>query len=312
MKLDGATGADAHRIHSGIAFRIGRGPLRLAMVWLAALLWLTSWAWLRAGDPLVVRYPPPTSVGDVRYGYILDLLRLALDRSGGNYRLEPASTPMNHDRIVQELRDGRSISVGWLQATKAREKTLRPIRFPLYQGFLGWRLLLIRGADQTRFDQVASLADLRQFRAGLEQDWPDVEILGAAGLPVVTTSVYDSLFPMLAAGRFDYLSRSILEIALEHERHQGSGLVIEQNLLLYYPGDLYFFVAPDDRALASRLELGLRRAVADGSFKALFDRHWGAIIQQAGVKRRRVLALRNPLRPAARPILPMLKPEGVK
>lgn len=278
--------------------------MKLTYLWFFLLLCTAT----QAAETLLVRYPPPTSAKDVRYGYTIELLRLALDRSGGNYRLLPADQPMNNDRIVNELRSGNTIDVAWLQTTKEREQRLRPIRFPLYQGLLGWRLLLIRGHDQTRFDKVSTLADLSQFSAGLQQDWPDVGIMRNAGLPVVTTPTYDNLFRMLAAGRFDYLSRSILEIALEHAQHKESGLVIEQHLLLYYPGDLYFFVAPTNKHLATRLNTGLKKAVADGSFAALFSRHWGKIVESAGIKRRQVLLLNNPLFPDAPPQIPLLKP----
>ena len=47
-------------------------------------------------------------------------------------------------------------------------------------------------------------------------------------------------------------------------------LVMEENLMLYYPSPFYFFVNHNNSALADRIERGLRIAIEDGSFDELF------------------------------------------
>ena len=75
-------------------------------------------------------------------------------------------------------------------------------------------------------------------------------------------------------------------------------------MLLHYPAANYFFVAPDNEALAERLETGLRRALEDGSFDELFRTHPvnAEAFRQTNILVRRVLRLENPLLPAATPL----------
>jgi hypothetical protein len=273
---------------------------------LAVLTCICSWS-IASAAPLLIRFPPATSPQDVRYAYTIDLLHLALDLTGGNYRMEPARLPMDNDRIIRELSTpGGLINVAWIQTTREREQQLLPVRFPIYRGLLGWRLLLIRSEDQPLFDRIDKLDALRRFSVGLQKGWPDVDIMESEHIPVTLSQSYDSLFTMLQKDRFDYMSRSILEIALESEQHKGEGLAIEHGLMLHYSGDLYFFFSPTNHALAERVNAGLLKAWHNGAFAALFQRHWGKIIRAAHVEQRRILPLNNPLFPDTPPEVPFL------
>lgn len=271
---------------------------------LLSLMCLTAWA-----EPLRITYPAPVSDKDVRYAYVIDLLKLVLDLTGGNYVLQPSRLPMTQSRIISDLKEGgKLIDVAWLQTSKAREAELLPVRFPIYQGLIGWRLLLIRRGDQERFDRINSLADLAKLKVALGHDWPDVTIMGEAGLPVEKNASYDGIFLQLASGRVDYLSRSVLEIGLEARAHEAEGVVIEEGLMLHYPGAFYFFFSPERPELAERIRTGLLRAHRDGSFEKLFQRHWAKIIADAHLEKRRVIRLKNPLFPEVPPEVPLRAP----
>ncbi|MEJ1935818.1 hypothetical protein WDZ92_36960, partial [Nostoc sp. NIES-2111] len=142
-----------------------------------------------------------------------DLVRLALAKVGDLADVRLVSLEMQQSRSMSELLAGRAaFDLMWSMTTVQRERSgLRVIRFPIDRGLLGWRLLLVTNANLKRWRRVASLDDVRQYVAGQGHDWPDVQILKANGLPVVTTHNYDALFRMLKVGRFDYLPRSILE-----------------------------------------------------------------------------------------------------
>jgi len=278
--------------------------MRMLVLMLAGLLSQSLW-----GEPLSITYPAPVSDKDVRYAYVIDLLKLVLDNTGGDYVLMPSALPMTQSRIINELKDGGGrIDVAWLQTSRAREEELLPVRFPIYQGLIGWRLLLIRSGDQARFDGVNDLADLAKLKVALGHDWPDVTIMGNAGLPVEKNASYDGIFLQLAAGRVDYLSRSVLEIGLEAKAHAAEGVVVEKGLLLHYPGAFYFFFSPGRPELAERIRTGLLRAHRDGSFEKLFQRHWSRIIDEARLDRRRVIRLQNPLFPETPPEVPLRSP----
>ncbi len=145
---------------------------------------------------------------------------------------------------------------------------------------------------------MRTLADLRQLRAGQGRDWADIPILNAAGIQTVEGSTYDGLFAMLDAGRFDFFSRAADEATREYgERHaRHPQLAIEPTLLLHYPLPRYFFLRHDDegRHLAARIEAGMEIMIKDGTLAALFQRYKHQIIEQSGLRHRRVLNIPNP------------------
>jgi hypothetical protein len=149
---------------------------------------------------------------------------------------------------------------------------------------------------------VRSLEDLSRFSAGQGHDWPDSEILRSNGLPVIGVPNYQSLFSMLALGRFDYFPRSLAEVWAEAEQQRGSGLVVDDSLVLHYPSAVYFFVNRNDVALAAHIERGLELAIADGSFEQLFQAFHGEYIERAQLGKRRILRLSNPLLPPQTPL----------
>jgi hypothetical protein len=254
-----------------------------------------------------IRHIRPDSNKDVRNLYYLDALRLALEhtrRDFGDYRLVPVDQNLSQSRAIALLGEGRTLDVLWTMTSRGREQQLRPIRVPLLRGLMGMRLLIIRAEDQGWFDNVTKLDQLRQLRAGQGHDWPDTEILRANDLPLVSVSNYEALFRMLKEGRFDYMPRAVNEPWEEVEAHPDMDLAVEDSLLLYYPAASYFFVAPHDDRLARRLQLGLERALEDGSLTALFRQHPvnRKAFEKAALLTRRVLRLRNPLLPKETPL----------
>jgi hypothetical protein len=61
------------------------------------------------------------------------------------------------------------------------------------------------------------------------------------------------------------------------------------------PKAFYFFVAPKQKKLAADLTKGLERAIADGSFDAVFNKYFQKIIQQEDINNRIIFELKNPL-----------------
>ena len=227
--------------------------------------------------------------------YAVQLLELACAKSGRHYELSQARDEMTQARSLIELaRPEPPMDLFWTMTDRERERRLLPVRFPLERGLLGWRLPLVRRADQERFAGVKRLRDMAAFDAVQMHDWPDTAILRANGLPVQTSTQYEALFSMLARGRVDYFPRSLLEIASEAEQRPELDLVVEPRLLLYYRAPLYFFVSPSRPRLAADIANGLQAAVADGSFERLFRQHFAALIERHRAATRTVLHLLNP------------------
>lgn len=282
------TFAFAHALRA--AFRL------LAMAWLLAAM-----AGPRAET---ITYPQSGSAGDARDSYPLKLLQLAFDKADASakYSLKVSDMAMPQGRALTELAQGSGVRVVWSMTSIRREADLLPIRIPIFKGLIGWRLPLVRADHADALATVHDLADLRHFSAGQGHDWPDTEILRGNGIPVIDVPLYDSLFGMLALGRFDYFPRSVHEIWAEEELHRKDGIVIDQHLLVRYPSAFYFFVNKKDTVLAETVRSGLERAIADGSFDKLFCLQFAQKIAKARLAQRTTIELFNPILPPETPL----------
>jgi hypothetical protein len=251
-------------------------------------------------------YPAAEANGGNRFADLIELLSVALKRTVpeyGSYRLVPSKLEMNEERSLAELEAGSSVDVVWSSTSAAKEAIFIPIRICLRKGMLGYRIALIEPKNQALIDNVNTVDDLRKLNVGQGLGWGDVDVYRANGIPVLTAS-YESLFAMVAHDRFYLYPRGINEVFAEHAARKSSlpHLGIEKRLLLYYQWPYYFFVNRNNRQLADRIDLGLRRMVEDGSFDAIFWKYNGDAIRKAHLSRRRVIRLDNPLLPKGTPL----------
>ncbi|MDH0894072.1 MULTISPECIES: transporter substrate-binding domain-containing protein [unclassified Pseudomonas] len=267
--------------------------------WLLPLL-LIAYPCLAADE--VVRYPRAMAGGDFRPAYPLAQLQLALDKTGSPLRIVPSDYAMEQDRALLSLEQDKVVDVVWTMTSRERERRLLPVRIPLDRGLYGWRIALVRDDSRQMLADVHDLAGLSHWRAGQGHDWPDTGILRSHGLKVETSSSYASLFRMLRAGRFDYFPRAVLEARGELQHTTAQGLVLDEHLALRYPAAMYFFFSPHNPQLAETVRQGLEAALADGSFEQLFQQYHSADLRDAGMERRRVIELNNPLLPAETPL----------
>ena len=252
-------------------------------------------AWhLSAAGVDIVRFPRPEFDGDRRFDYPLQLLQLALSKTGTEYRIQTAEFPMNQERQVLEIEAGRTIDVGPIPSSAEREARLLPIRIPVNKGILGWRLGLVRKGDKDLVAGVRTLDDLKGVRLAQGQEWPDTNILRANGIDVITAPKYEVLFKMLDGKRFDYFPRSVMEI-WDEQAINADSLEVEPHLALHYFYDSYFMVNRKNTMLARDIREGLEKAIADGSFDKLFLQHFGERLRKARLDKRTVIELRNPL-----------------
>jgi ABC-type amino acid transport substrate-binding protein len=281
---------------TGRLYRIGF-HVRIVGIVVAMLLIVGSSIEAVFADTVDVAYPGTHSADDKRVDYYVKLLDLVLGKTGVQYLLHQNDAPLVSPRAIQRLEANDGVTVIWAPTTRELEQRLMPIRIPLDKGILGWRLFLIKARDRRKFEEVQSLAQLKSYSAGLQRYWSDSDILQANGLKVVDATLYESLFDMLAADRFQYFPRGVGEIWNEESSHAHLGLEIEQHLALHYPADTYFFVNKRNATLAHLIERGLHAAKKDGSFDKLFDQYNGEAIKRAKLNSRTVLELSNPLLP---------------
>lgn len=255
----------------------------------------------KATETIVYSWPA-TLQQDPRSYYPIALLRMALEKAGGDYQLKPSKRDQSQRRSLRQLAAGVGMDVVWTFTSIEREKNLLPIRIPIDRGLLGWRLLLVRADDLGQFSQTMDPAELRSLRAVQGLDWPDLPILEHNGFRVIPSTYYAGMFTMLQLRRVDYFPRSISEIDSELQARPQANLAIADGVVLYYPAPSYFFVSPKRPELAQKIETGLRLAIADGSLQQLFLQHFSEDIRRAKLNERQVIRLHNPYLNKATPL----------
>lgn len=250
----------------------------------------------------LVRYPAIEDSGDKRSNYPIALLELALKKAGSTATLQSTSARVSKSRALHLLETGVEVDVVWTMTSIDREKRFLPIRIPIYKGLGSYRLLLIRNEDQAKFSALKEQAALKQQMMSQVHDWVDTDVLRHNKFKVLNASSYQSLFQMLLHKRVDAVPRSVLEIEAEQQLYAEQGLHIETDWLLHYPGAVYFFVSNKNPQLAEKIESGLRKALKDGSFDLLFQKHFVSQLKKMKLSERRLVELENPLLPPETPL----------
>lgn len=220
-----------------------------------------------------VRYQLGESTKDSRHEYFLVLLDMALNATRedyGDYQLIRSERGVSQQRAFELLSAGQGLDVFWGMTSLRRETLSRAVPFPLMRGLLGVRVALTTPQGAAALGKVTSIQDLSRLTAVQGDGWPDTRILRHNGLPVITSSHYESLFQMLMHQRGDYFPRSVAEVWAEQEGPLGEGLALYRGLLLSYRSPIYFFVHQDNENLARRLQTGLERLWQKGLFNSLF------------------------------------------
>lgn len=247
-------------------------------------------------ERLKVVFPAPTSGGHAD-DWLVDLLELAMEKSGRPYELSRGTVESSEERNIAELIHGTGeVTVLAYGTSNSREQQMMPVKIPIYGGLLGYRVFAIRSGDQAEFSVIDSLESLAEKVAIQGVGWGDVEILEHNGLPVVTGEVRN-LYNLLSFGRGDYFPRGITEILSELASINDDSVQIETSMALYYPHAAYYFVAPDNVALHNAIFEGLATAYEDGSFLQLMRTHPSTrdTFSQVQLSNRRLIELENPV-----------------
>lgn len=235
--------------------------------------------------------------------YAEKMIKLALEHIDTKYDLQIVPGALTQVRMVEDTMNG-SLDIIWAGTSKELEDQLEPVRIPLYKGLLGHRFLIIRKGDQSKFDGINTLEDLKKVKLGQSTAWVDTKILESNGLNVVKTMKYQNLFYMLDGSRFDAFPRAVFEPFSEVTNYPNVSLTVEKRLMLVYKMDFYLFVNKNNKKLARELELGLNRAIEDGSFEKLFlsAESVQEAIAKGDLKNRVVIPLDNPFNSKETPI----------
>ena len=256
-----------------------------------------------SGALWTITYPRPLDETDERTQYPVALLKLALDKTGVNYELKPSDRILLTGKAMRQLRENREVNIVWSMTDSQREKELTPIRIPIAKGLIGLRVFAVSTDKKSKFDNLLSLNDMRRLVPIQGEEWPDTKILQANGFNVFTVPDYREAYAMIIQGKGDFFPRSVIEINAELQAQGSSkGLHLEENFALYYPTAMYYFVSASNKILANLIETGLKRAIDDGSFEALFQSTYSPILASLDIDERKIFTLENPLLPIETPL----------
>jgi hypothetical protein len=235
--------------------------------------------------------------------YAMQMMNLAFSKIETKYKIQVDSSVVTQARNIDDVAEGKT-DLLWASTNQDMEDKLLPVRIPLYKGMLGHRIFIINPASQAKFDRVKTLADLKQFTFGQGTTWADSDILASNGLTVIRTNKYQNLFYMVDGGRFDAFPRGVQEPWQELESNASLPLAVEKHLMLVYRMPFYLFTSKKNTKLAADLELGLNRAIADGSFDRVFlnDPMVQAVLEKANLNQRLEFPLDNPTLPKETPL----------
>ncbi|OKY26035.1 transporter substrate-binding domain-containing protein [Thalassotalea sp. PP2-459] len=250
-----------------------------------------------ANETIIIRYNAPVEENDPQKDYFVLLLKeicQTYQQKGTDCTLVPVSLPMVLQRQLKSL-DKELIDVVWTVTNQDREENFLPIRIPLMNGLIGYRIAVVNNKHAPIFQKKYDLAQLKQLRLAQGRGWPDATILQRNGFNVVETAWYETLYKDTALGLFDFTLRGVLEVYSEFEKFNQKNIYIDQHLLFKYPSSMYFFVKKANTKLAQQIQQGLEALIENGRFSELlmhFKNHQEAL-SRAKLDQRTTIELTN-------------------
>lgn len=246
--------------------------------------------------PLLVTLPYMEREAPHR-AYADQLLALALQLSSdryGPYQL----TQQREDTVIRrqlvELQQGH-LSVAVAMPTREWLDGALPVRVPVMRGLASFRFFLGRESERPAYAAVRTADELRSLSIGQGPGWSTAALLQQGGFNVVYGGAHATLIPMLHAGRFQLLMRSVYEVGPELQAHGAShpGLCVVDDFAVFTYMPMYFFVARQQPQLAERLAYGLKKAYASGQLDRLFTRFFGDSLKLLANPRLRLIHVPN-------------------
>lgn len=253
-----------------------------------------------ADEPLLVKYlgNNTASISEDYYLAIIDAALKATESTYGPYQLvftqEQLSSERKHELLVAGEKVNIDRLVGFPNQKGPREGLIR-IGLPVLNGFMGYRILLIRREDQTRFSSIKTLEELQKLSMGFGKGW-EGHVYKHNGFSVAEPLNMTMLLKMLAGKRYFFVPLSVIEID-DHYAIDGKpvdSLVPEQSLLIYMPLPVYFYVSPEQPILADRITVGLKYLQENGQLDKIFKDHFSERLKRLRLSERTLIELSNP------------------
>jgi hypothetical protein len=213
----------------------------------------------------------------------------------GPYEFETVNVDMTTGRALTETKSGELINLFIAPHSKVWDEGAIPIKIPIRQGLLSYRLLLVNKQHLHKFKNIENMDDLKHLIAGLQENWVTTSIFKELGFNLVVGHNFEGLFQMLDRGRFDYFPRAIYEIydELNSRKSKLQNVVIEPTLAIYLPTKTYVYVSPSAPRVAKRIEAGLSELLESGEMKQILETYYGEDILRANLSNRKIIKIEN-------------------
>lgn len=231
---------------------------------------------------------------------VLNAILEATEAEWGAWEIEETleDYPGNQESLVFAEK-GHDLFVTIAGNQKFKEGDMIVIPHLLTKNLLGYRVPIIREEDAGIFAGISGSEELQKLDHGIPETWSDATIFRHNGYNVVEEGNFDDIFDRLQNKRFDYSTFGANEVlgVYENRASKREGLIIDQNILLFYPFPLVFYVNPNLPKMAERIEQGMQSIISSGKLDAIFNAHYGKITAQLNLNSRRIFVLDNPMIP---------------
>lgn len=218
------------------------------------------------------------SSNDERLDVHLKILRLLLEKtSAKNEKVKLEIVYHESQKQAANQIESGQIDLAALPIRRTETKSsIHYIPYPVRMGLLGYRYLLVKKRDLTKFGKIKTLEDLQKFTLGYNRTWEDYFVYKDNNIPMLTVSNYKLLLQTLSFSEVDYLSRSIFEAKAELDflNSKKQEYVAVDGLLLYYPLGDFFYVNKSNDVLFHRLKRGFEIIIKDGSWIKLLKKEF--------------------------------------
>jgi len=248
----------------------------------------------------VIHFMPTEDAGDDRLAYILDIIKLSLEKTGIQSEaidFKPLPSNVSFARAIHELKRDiypNYFSPGGINIELTGTENLISVDFPLDHGLQSYRICFVSPKSEKQVSMAASIDDLKKFTIAQGLNWPDVPILKANGFKVIEVPLYTSLFKMVVSNRVDLVCRGVNELRRENERYSYYGnLIYDKSFVLIYPMPYKLYFNQSSAVLVTRIEKGLAIARQDGSLKELFLHYYAKDLSFAELEKRKQFILKS-------------------
>jgi len=253
---------------------------------------------IMASQPTIFHIRAAESALDKRYDYDRAVLELALQKTVeeyGPYELH-STQEMNFLRAQADVTHNvyQNFFIKLSYETKFNE-SMDFVPFPIDLGIVGYRVCFVSKENLNRVSLVEHLEELKQFTYGLGSGWSDISIFRSQGFKVIEVPTYESLFKMVAKGRFDLFCRGVNELKDEYETHKHiEGLTYDTSMAIVYPLPRFFYTNPDNQQAIKRVYDGFVKAYNDGSLIEVWKEFYQSSIDFSQLKNRKIYRIDNP------------------